>query len=133
MTTPEQRAHWRELFSPEREGAEQERLGRIVRNVWIAWAIEQPNPKPSWLLPWEGLTEPERDVDRRIAWALVSVYRPLMLALLDDIERLEAERKRMRAALALFADEANWCDEQWAHPSIGVGLARRALREEAET
>lgn len=55
----------------------------------------------------------------------------LVPLLLDEIERLEAERKRMRAALDLFADEANWCDEQWAHPLIGVVLARRGLREEA--
>lgn len=52
-------------------------------------------------------------------------------ALTARLTALAAEHKRMRAALALFADEANWCDEQWAHPFIGVGLARRALREEA--
>jgi hypothetical protein len=38
----------------------------MVRDEWIAWAREQPNPKPSWLTPWEELTEPEREVDRRI-------------------------------------------------------------------
>jgi len=41
-------------------------LGRIVREVWVRWAKEQPNPKPSWLVPWEGLDEPDREVDRRI-------------------------------------------------------------------
>ena len=38
----------------------------MVRDEWVKWAREQPNPKPSWLLPWEELTEPEREVDRRI-------------------------------------------------------------------
>ena len=45
---------------------DREALGRIVREEWIAWAREQPNPKPSWLVPWEGLSEPDREVDRRI-------------------------------------------------------------------
>lgn len=40
--------------------------GRLVREVWIAWAKEQPAPKPSWLVEWDGLSEPDREVDRRI-------------------------------------------------------------------
>ena len=57
--------------APEEERAptlplDREHLGRIVREVWIAWAKEQPNPKPSWLVPWEGLSEPDKEVDRRI-------------------------------------------------------------------
>jgi len=40
--------------------------GRLVRKVWVTWAKEQPNPKPSWLVPWEELSEPDREVDRRI-------------------------------------------------------------------
>lgn len=47
-----------------------ERLGQIVRETWIEWAKEQPNPKPSWLVPWEGLSEPDREVDRRIGEAV---------------------------------------------------------------
>ncbi len=45
---------------------DRESLGRIVREVWIAWAYEQAAPKPSWLVPWEGLSECDREVDRRI-------------------------------------------------------------------
>ena len=41
-------------------------LGRLVREVWITWAREQPDPKPSWLTPWEVLTEIDREVDRLI-------------------------------------------------------------------
>lgn len=51
--------------STDREG-----LGRLVREVWIAWAMEQPAPKSSWLLPWEALQEPDREVDRRIGEAV---------------------------------------------------------------
>ena len=49
---------------------ERETLGRLVRAVWIVWANEQPSPKPGWLTPWEGMSEPERDVDRRIGAAI---------------------------------------------------------------
>jgi len=45
---------------------DREQLGRLVREIWVAWAREQPNPKPSWLKPWEELSEPDREVDRRI-------------------------------------------------------------------
>ena len=43
-----------------------ERLGKEVRAEWINWAHLQPEPKASWLEPWDVLTEPEREVDRRI-------------------------------------------------------------------
>lgn len=47
-----------------------DKLGRRVREVWIAWATEQHQQKPSWLLPFDQLTEPQKDVDRRIGLAL---------------------------------------------------------------
>lgn len=43
-----------------------EALGQHVRAEWIAWAKEQPNPKPSWSVEWDGLSEPDKEVDRRI-------------------------------------------------------------------
>lgn len=47
-----------------------ERLGMRVREVWVAWAREQPNPKPSWLVPWNELSEADKEADRRIGSAL---------------------------------------------------------------
>lgn len=47
-----------------------EELGRHVRKIWIDWARQQPSPKPSWLLSWEELSEPDREVDRRIGTEL---------------------------------------------------------------
>jgi len=55
----------REMRHPERE-----MLGRTVRRVWIEWAREQPTPKESWIVPWEGLSEPDKEVDRRIGETL---------------------------------------------------------------
>lgn len=43
-----------------------ELVGRMVRQVWVQWASEQPDPKPSWLLPWEALDDGQREVDMRI-------------------------------------------------------------------
>lgn len=50
---------------------DREALGKIVRATWIEWAKEQPNPKPSWLVEWDGLGEPDKEVDRRIGEAIV--------------------------------------------------------------
>lgn len=46
--------------------ARREILGQLVRKAWVAWAERQPNPKLSWLDPWEKLSEPDREVDRLI-------------------------------------------------------------------
>lgn len=54
---------------------DRESLGRVVREVWIEWAKEQPSPKDSWLVPWEGLSEPDREVDRRIGERLAAIGR----------------------------------------------------------
>jgi len=43
-----------------------ESLGRLVRQVWTTWAVEQDDPKPSWLLSWEELGDDQREVDMRI-------------------------------------------------------------------
>ena len=51
--------------------SDRERGGRVVREAWIKWARTQPNPKPSWLVPWEGLSEPDKEADRQIWEAVV--------------------------------------------------------------
>ena len=45
-------------------------LGRRVREVWIHWASQQNSPKSSWLVPWDQLSESEREVDRQIGESL---------------------------------------------------------------
>lgn len=47
-----------------------ELLGRLVRQTWVNWACEQPDPKSSWLLPWEELDDGQREVDMRIGTVL---------------------------------------------------------------
>ena len=41
-------------------------FGQIVRDTWIRWAQQQPNPKPSWLVPYAELNEADKEVDRQI-------------------------------------------------------------------
>jgi hypothetical protein len=41
-------------------------LGREVRTAWVRWAELQPNPKPSWLVPYDELSEPDKEADRLI-------------------------------------------------------------------
>jgi hypothetical protein len=43
-------------------------LGRMVRDVWIRWSLDQPDVEdhPSWLVPWDELSERDREVDMRI-------------------------------------------------------------------
>jgi len=51
-------------------------LGRMVREAWVRWAQMQPSPKPSWLLPYDDLSEPDKEADRQIGetiarWTLI--------------------------------------------------------------
>jgi len=45
-------------------------LGRIVREAWVKWAKSQPDAKPSWLVPYDFLTETEKEADRQIGEAV---------------------------------------------------------------
>lgn len=86
---------------------QREFLGRLVRQVWVEWAREQPDPKASWLQPWEALTEPEREVDRRIGERVASVAAPLwsddVAALRADVDRLNGAETELRHALRTIA------------------------------
>lgn len=42
-------------------------MGRVVREAWVRWALTQPNPKPSWLVPYDELSEADKEADRQIA------------------------------------------------------------------
>lgn len=45
-------------------------LGRMVREAWVRWAKTQPAPKPSWLLPYDEIAEPDKEADRQIGEAI---------------------------------------------------------------
>jgi len=52
---------------PERE---RELGGKLVREAWVEWASRQDITKPSWLVPWEELSERDKEADRCIYTAL---------------------------------------------------------------
>lgn len=45
-------------------------LGRFVREAWVRWAEKQDNPKPSWLAPYDELSEFDKEADRQIGEAV---------------------------------------------------------------
>lgn len=49
-----------------------EQLGRLVRDVWMEWAREQPDieQRPDWIDPWEKLPARIQEVDSRIGCVL---------------------------------------------------------------
>jgi hypothetical protein len=57
--------------------SERERLGRIVREAWVRWAKTRPDPKPSWLLSYDELSEPDREADCQIGEAVRDYVRRL--------------------------------------------------------
>lgn len=50
--------------------ADRDTLGRLVREAWVRWAQAQPAPKPSWLVPYNELSEPDKEADRQIGEAI---------------------------------------------------------------
>lgn len=94
-----------------------ELLGMAVRAVWVAWALRQPDRKPSWLFGWDQLSEADRDVNRRIGLALYAIgtddagetWKDVVRRLIAEYRACERPDERCRAG--------------WPHP---------VLREAAE-
>jgi len=63
---------------------DRESLGRLVRETWVEWAREQPNPKPGWLTGWDDLDEGQREVDMRIGEAVAAAERDRLYAELGN-------------------------------------------------
>lgn len=74
-----------------------EELGSMVRHQWILWAKQQPNPKASWLVEWDRLPEPDKEVDRQIGKLLysyghISGFAAKLHTLTAELERVTLER-----------------------------------------
>jgi hypothetical protein len=63
-------------------------LGRIVRAAWVRWARTQPDPKPTWLVSYDDLSEPDREADRQIGEAVRDHLRVERDALQDRLDRI---------------------------------------------
>lgn len=62
--------------------------GRLVRETWIRWARTQPDPKPSWLVPYDELSEPDREADRMIGEAVARAAREELNRLYEGLGRI---------------------------------------------
>ena len=72
-------------------------LGQLVRVAWIEWAKEQPNPRASWLVPWNKMMESDREADRRIGeYVAARCVTPELLRVESRAEQLEGEVERLR-------------------------------------
>lgn len=100
-------AAWnRRAPSPDmREGLplDRETLGRMVREAWVRWALTQPAPKPSWLVPYDELSEPDKEADRQIGeaiakWTMIHHEARNSLASPDMREAVEALEEYAREA-----------------------------------
>jgi hypothetical protein len=89
-------------------------LGRMVREAWVAWAKEQCAPKPSWLAPYDDLSEADKEADRRIGKALYS-------AGLDAGVRISATASGERSLVGNAAPQG---DGLWRESSRRGGLWR---------
>jgi hypothetical protein len=102
--------------------------GRLVREAWVRWALTQPDPKPSWLVPYEELSEPDKEADRQIAEALWSVRAPPPVP--EDVrlvERLTRERDEAREQAHYANGVADLAMKHRDYAEAHLARAREAL------
>jgi hypothetical protein len=99
-----------------------ESLGRLVREVWVVWAKDQDNPKPHHLMPWDELSDSDREVDRRIGETLAGIRdwrvgqrspveapcEPALAPALTFEEARDAEAARLRTRSPAPAEPELW-------------------------
>ena len=68
-------------------------LGRLVRETWAKYCIETGDDQPSHLVPYDDLSEHDKEADRRIGEALESAMLKEFAGVLAmiGIGRLEVE------------------------------------------
>lgn len=64
--------HWWDGPDSGQDAGWREHFGRVLRDAWLGWARQQPDPKPSWLLPWEDLPAEHQEVDMLMAEAVLA-------------------------------------------------------------
>ncbi len=54
-------------------GVTRRQLGEIVRDMGIAWAVNQPSPEPSWLMPFADMSLADQEAAMLIGEALFAL------------------------------------------------------------
>lgn len=96
-------------------------LGQLVRHVWVEWAKGQPNPRPSWLVPWEDLPEPDREVDRCIGAALFGLG-------LDSAVAVCAQRAQCERVYSGMTPEGDRLAQPYLRAAEDIGAFARDPR-----
>lgn len=99
-------------------------LGRMVREAWVRWAQTQPNPKPSWLVPYDELAEPDKEADRQIGEAIAR------WTLIGDAAR-QPEAQAAPAEVLEMAQQLATAWREVAKPPLDVRFARALLASDA--
>lgn len=119
-------------------GADRERLGRLVRDVWTRWAAQQPDVDlhPTWLTPWNRLAARDREVDMLIGEAVAEVVRAEKA---DQVPLDNEERETLELALREWLDDDDATSAaqhvigaDWRPPTEVAALVAAARVETAE-
>lgn len=83
-------------------------LGEHVREAWVRWAMTQPDPKASWLVPYAELKECDKEADRQIG---EHVCRLTMLAIASTNGSPANDKKISDAIIAAASEliESGYC------------------------
>ncbi len=84
--------------------------GRLVRLAWIDWAKRQPDPKPSWLVSWEELSEPDKEADRCIWDNITAPYTTAIAQLHSRIGILDAHSERLEQENTVLIDNSRYSE-----------------------
>lgn len=95
-------------------------LGRMVREAWIAWAQTQPAPKPSWLVPYDELSEPDQEADRSIG-ERVARFTWIGLAARQSVDGDATWNAAIEAAVKIADDSDALCECATAIRSLKKG------------
>jgi hypothetical protein len=90
------------ITRPSPKGVERDKkdwLGMVVREAWVRWAQGQPNPKASWLAPWEDLPAEIQEAERRIGCAVAEAVWREVEGYCVQVEVLGAHGLQVRQAL----------------------------------
>lgn len=98
------------------ERLSREYLARQVREAWVRWAQTQPEPKASWLVPYDGLSEPDKEADRQIGEHI----RNVILSVVEERAALEAFKTLLPLSPTPSADQSGV-----------IGALRKALTDVA--
>ena len=103
-------------------------LGRVVRDAWVKWARTQPNPKPSWLVPYDQLSEPEKEADRQIGMAVEQevVVKMILKHAIDAIlSNTDAIRGLVEAARHITCEHCKYWTRDVPLPGFAFGRCSR--------